>query len=62
MYREWDKRRKQVTMNVTVSVPRNMSAAETRREVREMIKNGAGWHFNCGEEGGVTVRRVRPAS
>lgn len=42
------KRKKQVTMTVTVSVPRWLSAAEARREVRALIKDQCFW----GHEGG----------
>lgn len=51
-------RRKQVTMLVTVSVPRDMLAAQARREVRELINNQRNY---SADEGDVKVRGLRPA-
>lgn len=51
------KTRKTVKMLVEVSVPVGRSAAFARREVRELINNGAGYFTYAGEE--VKVRSVK---
>jgi len=52
------KTRKIVTMLVTVSVPRDMTAAEARREVRTNINEHCSY---AAEEGDVKVRGILPA-
>lgn len=52
------KRRKLVTMRVTVSVPRSMNARDARREARFLINTGAGWATFAGEA--LKVKRVAP--
>ncbi len=41
--------RKTVTMLVTVTIPKDMTAREARREVRYLISEGAGWSTYAGE-------------
>lgn len=53
------KKRKQITMLVTVSVPAERSPAFARKEVRYLINDGAGYITEAGEE--VKVIKVRPA-
>lgn len=52
------KTRKLVTMLVTVSVPRDMTAAEARREVRTLIAEQR--HY-AADSDDVKVRAVAPA-
>jgi len=44
------KTRKRVTMLVTVSVPVGRTAAFARKEVKELISEGAGYYTYAGEE------------
>lgn len=50
------KKRKQFTMLVTVSVPRDMTAAEARREVRSLITHQANWAADYDDVKAVGVR------
>lgn len=50
-------KRKVVNMRISVTVPADMSAADARREVRYLIKDGSGW----ARPEDVTIRSVRPA-
>jgi hypothetical protein len=50
--------RKQVTMLVTVSVPREMTAAEARLEVRTLVNDQCNY---SADEGDVKVRSIKPA-
>lgn len=56
------RRRKEVTMKVTVSVPRWMTAAQARREVRSLINHQANWldHGPNFEEVVVKAKNVGP--
>lgn len=54
------KRRKTVTMLVTVSVPVDMPAWEARREVRTLINEQSNWSGEW-DQGDVKVRRLRAA-
>lgn len=56
---DWSRKRKQVTMKVTVSVPANMTAAQARREVKALINDGAGYLTYQGEC--VKARKVGAA-
>ncbi|HEX8421274.1 MAG TPA: hypothetical protein VF638_14805 [Sphingomonas sp.] len=58
MLHDWSKERRPVTMTVTVSAPKNMSAAMVRREVRTLINEGAGYLTHAGEA--VKARKVQP--
>lgn len=50
-------KRKQITMVVKVSVPKDVTARQARREVRELITHCCPYH--C-DEGDVVVRSVTP--
>lgn len=52
------KKRKRVTMSVTVTVPHWMSAADARREVRELVTHQRNWSVDLGD---VKAVRVVPA-
>ncbi len=52
------KTRKSVTMLLTVSVPREMSAADARREVRTLVNEQC--NYSADHED-VKVRSLRPA-
>lgn len=52
------KTRKTLTMLLTVSVPREMSAADARREVRTLINEQRNYYA---DEGYVKVRGLCPA-
>lgn len=52
------KRRKKVTMIVTVTVPATMTAAQARREVRCLITNQCNYSADADE---VKAIKVRPA-
>lgn len=56
------KRRKQITMTVTVSVPRWMTAAQARREVRTLINDQCNYmsHGPNFDDVEVKARAVRP--
>lgn len=54
-------KRRITQMIVEVSYdPETLSAAGARREVRTLIKEGTGYHFEPGDTDGVRVRSVRP--
>lgn len=38
-----------------------LTAAGARREVRNLVKEGAGYHFSPGDSDGVRLISVRPA-
>jgi hypothetical protein len=50
--------RKKVTMLLTVSVPREMSPADARREVRSLVNEQCNY---SADYGAVKVRGLRPA-
>jgi hypothetical protein len=50
------RRRKKLTMLVTVSVPVDMSAAEARREVRYLITDQCNYAADFGDVKAVAVR------
>ncbi|XAI96368.1 hypothetical protein [Microcystis phage Mae-JY30] len=52
------KTRKKVTMLLTVSVPREMSAAEARREVRTLVNEQCNYSL---DEGEMKVAKLAPA-
>ena len=52
------KTRKKITMLVTVSVPRHMTPAEARREVRSLITDQCNWSAGHDE---VKAVRVAPS-
>jgi hypothetical protein len=45
-----------LTMLVTVTAPKELSASAVRREVRHLINEGTGWSYSAGEA--VKVRSV----
>ena len=51
--------RKRIKMLVTVTVPKEMSAAEARKEVRSLITHQANWAAEYDE---VKAVAVQPAS
>lgn len=53
------KTRKQISMLVTVSVPRWMTAAEARREVRSLITHQANWSADDGDVKAIAIRPGR---
>lgn len=63
-------KRKRVTMAVTVSVPRWMTTAQARREVRTLINHQSNWLYGIEIEGTyhevhektVHCRKVGPAT
>ena len=58
IFKDWSRKKKRVTMVLTVSVPDNMTAAEARREVRYLINDGSGWMTYQGEC--VKAAKVQP--
>ncbi len=53
-------RRKTITMLLTITVPRDMSATEARREVKTLV-NEQCFYSSFVDEGDIKVRGCRPA-
>lgn len=53
------KSRKTVSMKLTVTVPKNMPAADARREVRSLINDLRNYYADPGD---VKVKAIKPTS
>ncbi len=52
-------KRKTISILVRVSIPRDMSASDGRREVRNLIRHGVGYFTNAGDDDGVKLKGCR---
>lgn len=57
------KRRKHITMLLTVTVPHWCSAAQARKEVRDMLNSPNNWYLNGPDyqEGRLRAAKIKPA-
>lgn len=53
---DWAKKKKTVKVLVTLSIPKNMTPAQARREMRYLVNEGCGFLENAGEI--IRVRKM----